>query len=82
MGFELSPETRDRLLASIKRFAAEDLEVEMGDLKALLFLEFCLKGIGPTIYNQAVADAQRHLQARVEDMGAAVYQKEFGYWKR
>ena len=34
MAIKLSPETRTRLLSSIKRYAAENLDEEMGDLKA------------------------------------------------
>lgn len=47
MPITLSPEITKKLQASIKRYAAENLDQEMGDLKAGLFLDYCLKEIGP-----------------------------------
>lgn len=58
------------------------LDDDIGDLKTNLMLEFILKEIAPTIYNQAVADAQTDFQARVADLEAIYYKEEFGYWPR
>lgn len=82
MPSELSKDTRDRMVASIKRFAREELDADWGDLKAGLLLDFFLHEIAPSVYNQAVADAQAHMQQRVEEVSVNVGQKEFGYWRR
>ena len=66
--------------ASIKRYVAENLDEEIGDLKAGLFLEFCLKEIGPSIYNQAIADAQAYLTGHLTDLDGVCQEDEFGYW--
>lgn len=81
MAIELPKDIQDHLITSIKRFFAENMDEEIGDLRALFFLEFCLKEIGPSIYNQAVADAQRYIQERVADIGSACYQPPLGYWQ-
>ena len=80
MAITLSPETTKQLNASIKRYVAENLDQDIGDLKAGLLLDYCLREIGPTIYNQAIADAQAYFQARVGDLEGACYEKEFTYW--
>ena len=80
MSIKLSPEKTHKLQASIKRYAAENLDEELGDLKAGLLLDFVLKEIAPTIYNQAIADAQTYFQARVSDLEGVCYEEEFGYW--
>ena len=80
MAITLSPETTKQLHASIKRYFAEQLDQEIGDLKAGLLLDYCLKEIGPSIYNQAVADAQAYFQGRVADLEGVCYEKEFTYW--
>ena len=82
MAIKLSKQAEQRLIASIKRYCAENMEQEVGDLKASLLLDFCLKEIGPTIYNQAIADAQAHVQDRVADLDNSCYQLEFGYWSK
>lgn len=82
MTIKLQKETRDQLVRSIKRYFAENAESEIGDLKATLLLEFCVKEIGPTIYNQAIADAQAYFQDKAAELAGLRYEAEFDYWKR
>ena len=77
----LPPETEKRLYASIKRFFEEKLDNEIGDLKARLVLDYCLREIGPTVYNQAIADAQAWVQGKVADLDGSCFEPENGYWK-
>ncbi|MEE9271317.1 MAG: DUF2164 domain-containing protein [Candidatus Krumholzibacteria bacterium] len=79
---KLSKEVEDRLIASIKRYFEEHMDEEIGDLKASLLLEFCLKEIGPTVYNRAIADAQAFMQDKVGDIEGSCYEPEFGYWEK
>ncbi|MEZ5421187.1 MAG: DUF2164 domain-containing protein [Vicinamibacterales bacterium] len=81
MPIALTPEATKQLVASIKRFAAEHLDDEIGDLKAALLLDFCLAEVGAVVYNQAIADAQAYFQARTADLEGVCYQPEFTYWK-
>ena len=80
MAMKLSQEHEKQLIASIKRFFDEVLEDEIGDLKAKLVLDFCLKEIGPAIYNRAVGDARAYMQDRLADLDGTCYEPEFGYW--
>lgn len=82
MSIKLQKDTEAYLLGSIKRFVAENLDAEIGDLKASLFLEFCVREIGPSIYNQAIADAQDYMQEKAADLGGNRYEAEFDYWKK
>lgn len=78
---KLTAEAETRSVASIKRFFAEHMDDEVGDLKAKLLLDFFLEEIGPSVYNGAVGDAQAILQERVVDLDGVCYQDEFGYWR-
>ena len=80
MAITLSPETTKQLHASIRRYVAENLDQDIGDLKASLLLDFCLKEIGPTVYNQAIADAQAYFTGRVADLEGVCHEDEFTYW--
>ena len=80
MAITLSPDATARLLGSIKRYAAENLERDLGDLQARLLLDFCLQEVGPVVYNLAIADAQRYFQGRVADLEGVCYEHEFTYW--
>lgn len=79
---KLGKEIEDRLLGSIQRYARENLEEPLGDLKARLLLDFCLREIGPAVYNQAIVDAQSHLQTQVAELDVACHRTEFTYWNK
>jgi uncharacterized protein (DUF2164 family) len=80
MAITLSADAVKRVTASLKRYCAENLDQDLGDLKAGLLLDYILKEIGPSIYNQAIADAQSYFQGRVVDLEGVCYEKEFTYW--
>jgi uncharacterized protein (DUF2164 family) len=80
MAIKLPPETAKQLQASIKRYVAENLDQDVGDLKAGMLLDYCLREIGPTIYNQAIADAQAYFQGRVTDLDGVCYERELTFW--
>ena len=82
MAITLSQDARDHLIPSIKRYFTEHMDEDIGDLKAALLLEFCLQEIGPSIYNQAIADAQAYMQDKVTDLDGTCFEPEFGYWQR
>ncbi len=82
MSIKLTKDSEKYLLGSIKRFFAEKMDDPIGDLKAAAVLEFCVREIGPSIYNQAIADAQTYLQEKATDLGGSRYEAEFDYWKK
>jgi uncharacterized protein (DUF2164 family) len=80
MAITLSPEATSRLQASIKRYFAEHLGQDVGDLKAGMLLDFCLREVGPSIYNQAIEHARSYFEGRVVDLEGVCYEEEFTYW--
>ncbi len=81
MAITLSDDTTKRLQTSIKRYFAEELDHEIGDLKAGLVLDFVLKEIGPSVYNAAIADARTYFEQRAADLEGVCYQEELSYWQ-
>ncbi|MEO8411187.1 MAG: DUF2164 domain-containing protein [Propionivibrio sp.] len=82
MTVELPKDVHDQATASIERYFRERLEEPLGHLAARGLLGFLLEEIGPLIYNQAVADVQQRLQARVADLDIEVHEEAFQYWQR
>jgi uncharacterized protein (DUF2164 family) len=82
MTIKLSKETEQKLIESIKKYSAENMDEAFGDLKASLLLDFCLKEMGPSIYNQAIADAQAIMQVQVSDLDGTCHMPESGYWQK
>lgn len=82
MSIELPKEARQQAVASIERYFRENMEEPIGNIAAAGLLGFLLEEIGPTIYNQAVADVQERLQLRISELDLEVHEDEFGYWRK
>ncbi|MEI2721558.1 MAG: DUF2164 domain-containing protein [Gemmatimonadales bacterium] len=82
MAVTLNDDAQKQALASITRFTADELEVELSGVQAMQLLKFLLAEIGPTIYNNGVADAQAFLRDRLADLEATCYEPEFAYWPK
>jgi uncharacterized protein (DUF2164 family) len=82
MEIKLTKEVEHTLTESIRRYVSENMETDIGELQASLFLKYCLEEIGPCVYNSAIADAQRYLQVNVSDLENACYAPEFSYWTK
>ena len=76
MALELSKDVRERLISSIKQYFTEELDQDIGDLKASFLLNFILKEVGPAIYNRAVADVQAHMQEIVSELDGTCFEPE------
>ena len=64
-------------VASIKRFFTEQLGQEIGDLKAMLVLDYILAEHGPAIYNLGLADARAFIEERAADVEGLGYPHEY-----
>jgi len=78
----LDEQTEKHLLGSIRRFFAEELDDDIGDLKARSVLDFFVREVGPSVYNQAITDAQATMTLAVADLAGNRYEPEFDYWRR
>jgi len=82
MTIELSKDARKEAIASIERYFEAELEQRIGNVAAGALLGYFLEEIGPSIYNQAVADVQERLQQRVTELDIEHHEDEFGYWRK
>ena len=76
MRIKLSEERRRDLIAAIRGWYDEQMEEDIGDLKARLILDFFLKTLGPQVYNQAVKDAAAFVQDKLIDLEGELYEPE------
>jgi uncharacterized protein (DUF2164 family) len=82
MTIELPKEKRQEAIASIERYFRDHMDEKIGNIAAGGLLGFFLEEIGPSIYNQAVADVQTQMQMRVAELDIEVHQDEFQYWRK
>jgi uncharacterized protein (DUF2164 family) len=82
MTIEISKDARKEAIASIERYFRENMEEKIGNIAAGALLGFFLEEIGPLVYNQAVAQVQERLQARVSEIDIELHEDEFSYWRK
>ena len=73
----LSDAARKQAVAALQDYFRDNLDDEIGDLKAGLLLDFILSELGPSVYNQAIADARAFFEERTSDLAAICYRDEF-----
>ena len=78
----LSKEARAQAVASIERYFIEHMEERIGNSQAAALLNYVLEEIGPSIYNQAIADAQERLRMRIDELDIECHADEFRYWPK
>ena len=80
MVIELPKETRATAVASIERWFMAKLDMRVGNMQAAELLDFFLKELAPSAYNQGVMDAQAQMLTRVNELDITCYESEFAYW--
>ena len=70
MKIRLSDERRATLLGHIQTFFRDELEQDIGGLKARFVLDLFLERLAPSVYNQAIGDAQSRMQEKILDRDA------------
>ncbi len=66
--FDLQDEQKELALKEIKQFFEEYRDEAIGDLAAMLVLDFITEKFGPFYYNIGLADAKTFIQDKIEDM--------------
>ncbi len=64
---KLDDQRKKRMIEDIRVFFDEERGEDIGDLAAMLVLDFFMDNLGAEVYNQGVRDALRYMSERIED---------------
>ena len=70
-------DARKHAIAALRAYFTDNMDEQIGDLKATLLLDYVVSEIGPSIYNRAIADAQQYFEERTADLAGACHHSEF-----
>lgn len=82
MAIELTKQEKTDLIPSIQKFFREELEEEIGEMRAGLLLNYVMKEIAPFAYNRGVKDAEAYFRAKVEDLAGTCFEDGLTYWQK
>jgi len=76
MRIKLSDERRADLVSGLRRHLAKEFEIELSDFQARELLDFFVRHLGPSVYNQAIQDARSFVQEKLADLEGEFYEPE------
>ena len=76
MRIRLSEDRKRVVLNLLKAFYLEELDEELSSYQAERILEFFMKTLGPSVYNQAISDARAFMLGKLDDLDAEFYEPE------
>jgi len=71
---QLSDERREVLLAGLKKLHHSEFDRDLSDFQAEQILRYFTKALGPSIYNQAIADARGFMIEKLEDLDVEFFE--------
>lgn len=66
--FEVPKEQKEELAGLIKGYFEKEREEHIGDLAAMLMLDFFIEELAPTFYNIGVEDCHAFMTEKLDDM--------------
>ena len=74
MRIRLSDERRARVVRALQGFFASELDRDLSEFQAALLIDFFIRELGATVYNQAIQDARGFLQEKLADLEGEFYE--------
>ncbi len=65
---KLSKEKEEQMLDEIKEYFLIERDEDLGDLAAILILQFIIEKLAPEFYNKGVYDAHKYMSDRCDDL--------------
>lgn len=66
--FELSKEQKDDMTELLRKYFKEEQGEEIGNLQAMLLLDFIIEKLAPAFYNLGVEDSHQYMTEKIDDM--------------
>lgn len=66
--FQLSDEQKNKAIEAIRVFFENERDESIGDLAAMLVLDFFSEELGAVYYNKGVEDARRYMSDKLDDL--------------
>ncbi|MGY0692078.1 DUF2164 domain-containing protein [Virgibacillus sp. FSP13] len=66
--FEVTKERKEEMVGLIKGYFEKERDEQIGDLAAMLLLEFFIEELAPTFYNIGVEDCHAYMTEKLDDI--------------
>jgi len=76
MRIKLDDERKNRIVGALMAFSASEFDEKISEFRATALVDFMLRQIGPSQYNQGVADARKYMAEKIEELDTEFFEPE------
>jgi len=76
MGPKLDDARRQQIIRAVQGFFQDEFDESLSDYRAEALVDFMLAQIGPSQYNQAIGDARKFMQEKLDQLDTDFHQPE------
>lgn len=76
MRIKLDDDRKDRIVKSLIHFVSTEFDEDMSAFRAEAMVDFMLRQIGPSQYNQAITDARKYMAEKIEDLDTEFHEPD------
>ncbi|WP_417428636.1 DUF2164 domain-containing protein [Kiloniella sp.] len=76
MRIKLEDERRTGIIEALINFHFSEFDENISEFRAAEIVDFLLKKIGPSQYNQGIADARKYFAEKLDDLDTEFYEPE------
>lgn len=76
MKIKFSDYRKKKLADSVRTHFSKELEIVLSDFQIEQLVDFLIKDIGPTLYNQAINDVEVYIKEKLTDLEGDLIEKD------
>lgn len=76
MRIKLEDERRTDIIEALINFHYSEFDEDISEFRAAEIVDFLLKKIGPSQYNQGIVDARKYITEKLDDLDTEFYEPE------
>lgn len=66
--FNMSKEQKENMIHLLQEYFMEEHGEEIGNLKAMLLLDFIMEKLAPAFYNFGIEDSHQYMTEKIDDL--------------
>lgn len=76
MRIKLSDDRKTGITNALVGYFSSEFDEELSDYRAAGIVDFMLRQIGPSQYNQAITDVRKYMAAKIDELDTGFYEPE------
>ena len=76
MRIKLNEDRKSEIVHALMGYFSSEFDEEISEFRAQELVEFMLKQIGPSQYNQAIGDARKYMAQKLDDLDTEFFEPE------